>query len=387
MPSWQQHVLTDLASQVWVDAFEVQGRDAFSAASWSMRKTTLSGGVRDRVELVEVDNGLFRFSVLPTRGMGIWRGSFRGVELGWQAPIHGPVHPRQVNLLDRGGLGWLDGFDEWICRCGLSSNGPPGEDPVTKEFLPLHGRIANLPAHRLELRIGQESPQPLAVFGEVDETTLFFTHLRLRTTISTCAGTNWIALEDEIENRGTKPAELEILYHCNFGPPVLGEGSRVVAPIRQLWPRNERAAEGMDAFDRFLGPTPGFVEQVYFYDLLADVSHQTLALLHNARADLGVSLRMDRRQLPRFIVWKNTAALEDGYVAGLEPATNYPNPRWVERERGRVIVLAPKERYRTKLLIEVWEGGQAVAARNHEIAALQAQAAPLVNRLARSDQP
>ena len=40
-----------------------------------------------------------------------------------------------------------------------------------------------------------------------------------------------------------------------------------------------------------------------------------------------------------FCQWKHTAGLNEGYVTGLEPATNYPNPKRFERERGRVVTL------------------------------------------------
>ena len=45
------------------------------------------------------------------------------------------------------------------------------------------------------------------------------------------------------------------------------------------------------------------------------------------------------RPLPCFTVWKNTAAVEDGYVTGLEPAINFPNFKSFERQQGRVKVL------------------------------------------------
>jgi hypothetical protein len=45
-------------------------------------------------------------------------------------------------------------------------------------------------------------------------------------------------------------------------------------------------------------------------------------------------------ELPCFTLWKNTAALEDGYVTGLEPGTGFPRPRALEKEAGRIPVLA-----------------------------------------------
>ena len=50
------------------------------------------------------------------------------VEVGWQSPVDGPVHPQFVPLADPSGLGFLDGFDELIVRCGLESNGAPEFD-------------------------------------------------------------------------------------------------------------------------------------------------------------------------------------------------------------------------------------------------------------------
>ena len=54
--------------------------------------------------------------------------SYDGEAIGWKSPIAGPVHPSLVSLGEPSGLGWLDGFDEFIVRCGLESNGAPDFD-------------------------------------------------------------------------------------------------------------------------------------------------------------------------------------------------------------------------------------------------------------------
>src|SRR5262249_21177709 len=299
---------------------------------WSVRKRTLRGGLRDGVDLIEVHNGALSFSVLPTRGMGLWRGEYRGNYLGWRAPVLGPVHPKFADQDGRGGIGWLGGFDEWLCRCGLASNGPPGEDVVsskdgstTRTPLTLHGRIANRPAHYVEVRVGLDAPHELTVVGQVEEGGLFLPHLALTSTCTTVPGSNRLVVHDVVENRAGRPAEVQILYHCNVRPPLLEPGSRVVAPVRELAPRTPRAAEGIDTYDTYAGPTPGYAEQVYCYDLLADGHGHTVVMLYNSAADRGLVVRMNRNELPCFTLWKNTAAVEDGYVTGLEPATNYPN--------------------------------------------------------------
>ncbi len=181
--------------------------------------------------------------------MGLWQGRFRGMPLGWKAPVHGPVHPAFVNTAERGGIGWLTGFDEWLCRCGLASNGPPGEDAYAdrqgrprRDLLTLHGRIANQPAYYVEVRIGLDPPYELSVVGQVEEGGLFYPHLVLTTTYTTVPDSNRVVIHDRVENRGAEPAELQLLYHCNVGPPFLEAGSRIVAPVREAAPDAGRTA-------------------------------------------------------------------------------------------------------------------------------------------------
>ncbi len=139
----------------------------------------------------------------------------------------------------------------------------------------------------------------------------------------------------------------------------------------------------MDTYDTFAGPAAGFAEQVFAYALLADSAGKTLAMLCNAAADRGVVLRWNRHELPCFTVWKNTAAVEDGYVAGLEPGTNYPNFRSFERQQDRVTFLAPGGRWQAVLALEVHDAAAGVAGALKEIATLQAQAPAIIHRAPR----
>src|SRR5207247_1525298 len=127
---------------------------------------------------------------------------------------------RHVHLGDFGGLGWLTGYDEWMCRCGLSSNGPPGEDAVAdkngrvkRSQLTLHGRIANLPASYVEVRVNLDPPHELSVIGQVEESGLFLPNLRLTTTYTTAPGSQRLVIHDAVENRAAEPAEMQLLYH------------------------------------------------------------------------------------------------------------------------------------------------------------------------------
>jgi len=378
--SW---VLTDTSQGLWEESLELTA-DEIGAPGASVRKRVLRGGPGDGVEVVEVDNGGLSFTVLATRGMGIWRGQYHGLDLGWQAPVPGPVHPYLVNQQDRGKLGWLTGFDEAIVRCGLDSNGAPTTDVVPNNMgipseveLTLHGRIANIPASRLEVQVVPGDPPRLVVLGDVYESALFYPGFHLHAEIGTECGSNAFTICDTVTNLRAAPAEFELLYHCNFGPPFLEEGSRLQVPARLVAPRDARAVEGVATYAEYLAPTAGYVEQVYWYEPLARADGRTVALLHSADAGRGVAVRFDTGQLPAFSQWKNTAAVSDGYVTGLEPGTDYPNSKTFEREQGRLMSLDSGAAHRVDLTIEAHDTEAGVRSVRDEIAAIQGET-PLV---------
>ena len=101
------------------------------SGNWSIRKNRLRGGLSDGVDQVIVNNGKMSFTILPTRGMGIYRGECGGNFLGWNSPVKNPVNPAFINLLEPDTCrGWLKGFNECIVRCGLYSNGANCVDQV-----------------------------------------------------------------------------------------------------------------------------------------------------------------------------------------------------------------------------------------------------------------
>lgn len=356
--------------------FETVAENPHVQPAWSIRRGQFSDGLSAGVDVVEVRNGDFSFRVLPTRGMGIWDAHLGETRIGWNSPVRQPVHPAFVNLQSRHGLGWLDGFNELLVRCGLAFNGPPGRDqahpsPIESDVT-LHGKIANLPAHSVEFI--HEDGQTIGVRGTVDETTLFGPQLRLESTITTRLGETSIQIRDVITNLGSAPTELELLYHTNIGSPVLEEGAKFICPSKKVVPRDLRAAEGISHFAEYLAPTPGYAEQVYFHETLADEQGRSLALLHNRDGSFGVSLRFLRSQLPYFSQWKCTQAEVDGYVTGLEPATNLPNFKSFERRQGRVIQLGAGAEYIVDLTLAVHPCSQDVAAALEDIVKIQRDA-------------
>ena len=297
------------------------------------------------MHVVELDNGAMCIDVLPTRGMGIWRVRRGDKDARLASAAREPVHPAFVPLMEPAGLGWLDGFNELLCRCGLESNGPPEFDDAGRLLRPLHGRIANTPAHRVELIVDEQAGS-LTLRGVVDESRFHFQSLRLTTSISTTIGSNEFTWTDEVENIGGRDATLQMLYHFNIGQPLLRPGAQITAPVESVAPHTQVAAdEGVETWNIMPPPRPGSAEQVYFLDLAADADGNTRVLVSGLTDDEAVSLRFNKRTLPCFTVWRNSPAESDGYVLGIEPGTNYPNPRTFEKQHGRVVKLKPGEKW------------------------------------------
>ena len=312
--------------------------ETLSDGKLSVTSQSLVGGVRDGVVTVTVTDGDFSFTVVPTRGMSVHRAEYKGEFIGWDSPVNGPVHPSFVDVGEPSGLGWLDGFDELLCRCGLESNGAPEHDAETGRLVyPVHGRIGNKPAHTLTASIDGDE---VTLTGITDEIRFHFLKVRLISEYKMKVGERGFRLKDTVENLSAGPAEIQLLYHINFGVPLLDAGSSVVAPIKTLVPRNDHAASGIDEWNRYGAPEPGFEEQVYFQELLADANGDTKTMLRNAHGTRGAALSFNTKQLPCQTTWKNTTAIADGYVTGIEPGTNFPNPRSFEGEHGRFTKIA-----------------------------------------------
>ena len=308
-----------------------QSRLGFEVIESSVGKSAGVQRVRLTCDDLSVD-------VLPQRGMGIWQAHQHGIRFGWNSPVKGPVHPHWVPINESSGLGWLEGFDELVCRCGLSSNGAPEHNEAGQLVYPLHGRIANLPAEDVAVSI-DESEGQIEIRGVVRESRFLCYHLELTSTIRLKAGTDSIRILDRVTNLGSQPQAVQMLYHCNFGPPLLEEDSTLIIAEESVRPRDNRAAEGIEKWKICEPPTAGFAEQVYFVRPKTAADGWSTARLVNPQRNLSAEVTFRTSTLPCFTFWKNSTALTDGYVVGLEPATNFPNRRSVERTAGREIVI------------------------------------------------
>ncbi|MFK7777111.1 MAG: aldose 1-epimerase family protein [Gimesia sp.] len=368
----KRHILTSTNGKVQTETWNLSGE------GWSVKKQTLHGGKQEGVELITIDNGVMQIVIIPTRGMSIYEVRNNDMRLGWNSPVEGLVHPSFVDLESRGGLGWLEGFNEWMVRCGLEFAGHPGTDEFVNNTgekatmdLTLHGKIGNTPASEVEVIIDSETPHRIRVRGVVYEKFFYGPKLKLITEVSVVPGEDTFRIDDTVTNLGAFDQEFQMIYHTNFGAPLLGKGARLHTALKKIAPMNQHAGKSISTYATYEGPTRGFIEQVYLIEPLSDQDGITGAVLQNAKGNRAASMQWSTKQLPYLTVWKNTAATEDGYVTGIEPATGYPYNRKVERAAGRVPKLAPGKSRRFTLDFGLHIGEMAVKSAIKKIDSIQ----------------
>jgi hypothetical protein len=375
-----RYILADAAANLNVESFRLDSHSLphNSSVAWHVEKQTLRGGRQEGVELITIDNGSLRITIVPTRGMNVFDVSQDAIRLGWDSPVKEHVHPHFINLESRGGLGWLEGFNEWMVRCGLEFAGHPGKDVFidntgneSEMDLTLHGRVGHIPASKVEVSVDIEPPHRIRVRGWVHERSFNGPKLELVAEISTEPGSNAFRISDTVTNHGSMPQEFQLIYHGNFGKPILEEGARVYTAVKSISPMNEKAAAGIGRYDQYDDPQTGYVEEVFLAEPFADRSGNCLAVLTNKAGDMGASIAWQINELPYLSLWKNTAAIEDGYVTGIEPATGFPFNRRVERKFGRVPVLDAGQRRDFTLDFEVLDTADDVDAAKKRVDQIQ----------------
>ena len=372
-------LLIDTASNLAVPSWKISSAEWGSkdTPAWSVQLRTLHGGRQEGVQVIDVDNGAMTFTIVPTRGFEVWKAEVGKLRLGWDSPVKEIIHPSYIRLTDNGGQGWVAGFGGLMVRGGLASFGSPVQDG--DQQLTLHGHVDYLPACHVSVRY--ESGR-LIFRGVVDDFQTFGPQLRLTSEISTVIGKPEIVFDDEVTNMSDAPQEMQLLYHTNFGMPLLGAGAEFVAPVKQVAPINAASAAGdLVGWNRYSGPhAPPYAAQVFNMQLYGDAGGQTKAMLKSPQGDKGVLMSFDTKGLPYMNLWKNEVTAKAGYVTGLEPGTGFPNPRPVERAAGRVPKLRGGESHRVHLAITALTSKTEVAQATAAIQAL-AVAPPVISKV------
>ena len=290
-----------------------------------------------------------RFQVNAERALDISRCEFQGMPLTWHSPV-GDVHPAYY---EPQGTGWLRSFaGGLLTTCGLDQFGVPCEDDGNQ--FGLHGRISHTPATQVNYRtFWSGDDYKLEIHGEIRQAALFGENLVLKRKISTALGSNCIEIEDHVTNEGFDPSPHMLLYHFNLGFPLVSEDTRLHLHASETRPRDETAQKGLNRWNRFDKPTPGYQEQVFIHQPESGSDGSTQVELHNPQMQIGLRWSYPTVNLPYLMEWKMMG--QGAYVVGVEPANcDGLGGRAATRAAGLLPILEPGESRDYQINVEVF---------------------------------
>lgn len=280
-------------------------------------------GRGNRIAWINTGSGL-RFKVVIDRAMDIADAFYNQHSLAWISHLGiTPPNPAAIQ-----GTTWLNSFGGGLLTtCGLTHVGGPEQDEHGVRGL--HGRISHTPAtieSIIQPDLKADKPE-MSLTGSMIQSSTFGPHLELKRTISATLGTPAIKIHDEVTNLGNTPASHMLLYHFNFGWPLVDEGTEI------MWDgdweaRDEESSKIFNRENNFKTCPPpldehrGGEEAVAFIDIAPDADGMCECGIRNQSIGLGVNLKFPKRQLHWLTNWQHWG--KDEYVMALEPGTNPP---------------------------------------------------------------
>lgn len=310
-------------------------------------------GKGTRIAWVNTGTGL-RYKLVLDRAMDITDALYNQFNLVWLSHA-GIVRPGRF---PDGGIEWLRGFAGGLMTtCGLDHVGGPETDQYGERGL--HSRISNIPAE-IE-SILQPDPvngiMDMSITGRMRQFQVLGENLELKRTISGTLGKSVIKISDEVFNRGNSPAAHMLLYHFNFGWPLVDEGTAI--NWNGKWYSREEPdkrkifLEGND-FRSCRAPMDehaGAGEEAAFIDPEPDQQGICTCGLRNDRIGIELVLKFPKKQLPWLTNWQHWAKGE--YVTGLEPGTHPPIGQARARKEGTLIFIEPGESRKYQMELEL----------------------------------
>ena len=294
-------------------------------------------GALKGTQAVEVYNAVgLRFTVLLGRGMDIAYASYKSTPFAYvgKSGFTSPIY------FQNGGKEWGRAFGGGlVTTCGLNNVGPGFEEE--REIFGDHGRFTALTAEQVAVRRVEDAEEAyMEISGVLRQATIFGESFHVTRTIRCYLYRNCIELRDVIENRAFEAQPLMVMYHCNFGYPLLSERAQLQLHAARTMPR-DAAASG--DFAQIQPPKSGFAEQV-FYHKGADC-----AVLRNE--EFGVRLSWDAQALPCLTQWNMFGAGD--YVMGLEPGNCHPVGRQAYLSSTEAEYLQPGQKKANTLCFEI----------------------------------
>ncbi len=299
---------------------------------------------------LDLKNGKnLQLTLLADRALDISELTYKGINIG----LRNKVSMRSPALYrEDGGSGFLKQFyGGMMATCGITYAGAAGVDG--DKSLGLHGPLNNTPAEQVCARVDYEGDERvIRVSGQVHEAEVFATDMLMKRDFKLESERDIIHVHDTVINQSYEKQPVMLIYHINFGYPMLDAGAKAYFSAGKVEARTEFAEEGMHNYFEMEAPDCGRDEQCYFHTEQPE-SGEAFAMLHNENLGLAAIVRFDQKVLPLMCEWKCMRAGE--YALGLEPTTSGVMNRADARRDGLLTYLEPGESREYNVSIELTE--------------------------------
>lgn len=310
-------------------------------------------GRASRIAWINTGSGL-RLKVVPDRALDITEAFINAYSLAWISHQSTVPPLRSANQ----GVEWLRAFGGGLMTtCGLDHVGGPEQNSSGTRGL--HGEISNIPAEIISVvqpNLEDEEPT-MSITGRMLQSTVFGPHLQLTRTISARLGHSGFEVHDTVRNLGNQATPHMLLYHLNFGWPLVDQGTKILWEgswesrdsdmDRKIFNLNNDFKTCPDVLDAHRGGG----EAAVFIDPQVNGNDSYQFGLFNPSLGLEVLVTARKSQLPALTNWQHFGHRE--YVLGLEPGTNYPIGQSAAQEQGKLLLAQPGESYEYHLKFSV----------------------------------
>lgn len=307
--------------------------DLASLCGWT--DYTFNDGPARGVRAFDLRNGKnIRMTVLADRGLDIASLSYHGVNMSFFSKDG----IRSPHLYAEDGLrGFLKQFNAgMLTTCGITYAGAPGEDGG--RTLGLHGPYSNLPAEQVCAEMVEHDDDLLiSVRGQVRESCVFSENMLLKRSLTLETERDTVTIRDTVQNQGFATEPVMLVYHINFGYPMLDAGAKLYSSASSVTPRDEIAAKGLEKYNQMEAPGIERPEECFIHEEFK--GEDAFVMIHNEALQLAAIVHFDAAVFPLLCEWKCMRAGD--YALGLEPTTSGVNNRSVARENGMLTYLEP----------------------------------------------
>lgn len=322
----------------------------------------LTDGPQRGVRFLDLrSGGGLEIRVMVDRGFDIGELRFNGLPLSWRS-VNGFRAPGMHNPEEDKGAGLLRSMDGLMVTCGLDHVRGAAEGPAShfgprrqSTFYPLHGRIGQTPARLLSQgETWQKDDCLLHCEGLVRQSMMYGEALELHRRIELPMGGNTIEITDRISNQGHRPTPHMLLYHLNFGFPLLNPDAFLLLPesiapdpARQKFLQQRLPSD--DAADEILEVKPR-----------ANADGRVSAALVNPGLADGIAVEVcyDSTTLPALQIWRHLGLGMN--VLAIEPATNVAASRAELERQDAIGFLQPGVELIYRLSLTVHHGADAL---------------------------